>query len=468
MIVTDNGGVANGGVTTFIRTFTVTVTPINQAPTLNAINNPAAINENVTGAPTFNISLTGIGPGPGDAGQFLTVVATSSNPALIPNPTITYSNPATTGTLTYAPASFSSGTAVITVTVTDNGGTSNGGINTFSQMFTVTVNPINQAPTIDNIPDPDPITENNLLVAPITLTGITAGNGDTGQVLNVFATSSNPALIFNPAITYTSPNTTGNLIYSLVPNASGTAVISVTVQDNGGVTNGGVNKTTVTFNVVVLAVDQPPTLDFIPNPASLKVNAGRQTVGLTGIGQGVGDKGQALTITATSSNPALIPDPTVTYTSPSATGSLSFTPVNNSTGTAIITVTVTDDGDLTNGGFNSVTQTFTVAVAPSHIAPVIATTPGSLAYIQGQLPQPIDPGVMITDVDSPTIAQVTVAFTGNFVPSEDELDFVDPTGGLVTTNGFQIDPLTGIGSLTLVPTGVARSIRPPSRWRWRR
>ena len=71
--------------------------------------------------------------------QFVIVTAVSSNPALIPNPTINYTNPSTTGTLTYTPVPNASGTAMITVTVTDNGGTANGGINTFSQTFTVTV-----------------------------------------------------------------------------------------------------------------------------------------------------------------------------------------------------------------------------------------------------------------------------------------------------------------------------------------
>ena len=49
-------------------------------------------------------------------------------------------------------------------------------------------------------------------------------------------------------------------------------------------------------------------------------------------------------MTATSSNTALIPNPTVTYTSPDATGSLSYQPVANQSGTAVITVTVRDAG----------------------------------------------------------------------------------------------------------------------------
>ena len=59
-----------------------------------------------------------------------------------------------------------------------------------------------------------------------------------------------------------------------------------------------------------------------------------------------------------SGNTGLIPNPVVNYTSPNATGSLSFTPVANTYGSATITVTVN------NGGTNNslVTQTFIVTV----------------------------------------------------------------------------------------------------------
>ena len=42
----DSGGTANGGVNTFSQTFTVTVTHVNQAPTLGAITVAAPILEN--------------------------------------------------------------------------------------------------------------------------------------------------------------------------------------------------------------------------------------------------------------------------------------------------------------------------------------------------------------------------------------------------------------------------------------
>ena len=98
----------------------------------------------------------------------------------------------------------------------------------------MTVNPVNQPPTLDPIPNQGPILENTSGAQTVSLTGITDGIGDTGQSLTVTATTNNTALITNPVVTYTSPQRTGTLTYSLQPNASGTATITVTVTDSGG------------------------------------------------------------------------------------------------------------------------------------------------------------------------------------------------------------------------------------------
>jgi len=104
-------------------------------------------------------------------------------------------------------------------------------------------------------------------------------------------------------------------------------------------------------------INAPPTLNPIPKPAPIAINASQQTLTLTGITTG-GEPGQTLTVTAVSSNPSLIPDPTVTYTSPETTALLAYTPLAGAVGTAIITVTV-DDGASNN---SSVSRTFTVTV----------------------------------------------------------------------------------------------------------
>src|SRR5262245_15841820 len=122
----------------------------NQPPTLNAINDPPAILEDA-GQQTINLS--GISAGPGET-QNLSVTVTSSNPALIPTPTVNYTSPNSTGSLTYTPVANQSGSSVITVKVQDDGGTANGGIDTFTRTFTVHVDPVNDAPTLDTINSP--------------------------------------------------------------------------------------------------------------------------------------------------------------------------------------------------------------------------------------------------------------------------------------------------------------------------
>ena len=157
--------------------------------------------------------------------------------------------------------------------------------------------------------------------------------------MTVTAASSNPALIPNPAVTYTSPSQTGTITYTSAPNATGTAVITVTVTDSGGTANGGMNSFSQTFTITVMPVNQPPTLNVIPNPTAIPENSSAQNILLGGITAGPGQS-EIVTITATSSNTGLIPNPTVSYISPATVGTLSYTPVPFTYGTAVITVTL--------------------------------------------------------------------------------------------------------------------------------
>src|SRR5262249_56419093 len=119
---------------------------------------------------------------------------------------------------------------------------------------------------------------------------------------------------------------------------------------------GGPHNTplTRTSTVSVNAVHQPPTLTPFPHVA-ITNNAGLQTVNLSGITSGATNENQTLTVTASSSNTGLIPNPTVNYTSPNTNGTLTFTPAVNRNGIATVTVTVNDGGTSNN----TVTRTFT-------------------------------------------------------------------------------------------------------------
>jgi len=222
-----------------------------------------------------------------------------------------------------------------------------------ASVVNITINAVDDLPTLAAISDPDPLLED---AGPqiIGLSGIAAGGGES-QVLTVTAVSNNTALIPHPGVTYTSPGTTGSLSYTPVADQSGTAIITVTVTDAGG------KAAERAFTVSVSPVNDAPTLSAISDPTAIPVSAEQQTVNLAGITAGGGES-QLITVTAVSDNPGLIPNPTVTYTGGSQTGSLAYTPVSGKSGSAVITVTVSDSGGVADGGSNSVQQTFTVVV----------------------------------------------------------------------------------------------------------
>ena len=228
----------------------------------------------------------------------------------------------------------------------------------------------NQQPTLNTLAA---VTINeNATAQTVSLSGISSGSVSENQTLIVTATSSNPTLIPNPSVTYTSPNATGSLSFAPTFNNNGTATISVTVND-GAATN---NTITRTFTVTVRSVNQVPTLDPIAN-VTINQNSGVQTVSLSGITSGAANENQTLTVTASSGNTSLIPNPTVNYASANATGSLSFAPVTNAFGSATLTVTV-NDGGASN---NVVTRTFTVTVNQVNTAPTITAIPAQTVVV---------------------------------------------------------------------------------------
>ncbi len=170
---------------------------------------------------------------------------------------------------------------------------------------------------------------------------------------HVFAATADTVYEFN--------QTSVHLAYDPVQNFFGTDTFTYTVSD----LNGGVSTAVVT--VTVNAVNDAPTLDDPADPPTLNESASQQTVSLSGISTGGGET-QVLAITATSNNQTLLPDGNITieYTSANPTGTLRFTPAANTFGTAVVTVTVSDeglDGDIfqtaDNGTFS---QQFTVEV----------------------------------------------------------------------------------------------------------
>jgi len=115
------------------RVFTINLTDVNEVPTLATIANQTICYTRTS----QNVALTGISAGP-ETSQTTSLSVSSNNAGLFD--ALTVSGTGATATLVYQVKSGVVGTATVTVTVKDNGGTANGGVDTYSRTFVITVN----------------------------------------------------------------------------------------------------------------------------------------------------------------------------------------------------------------------------------------------------------------------------------------------------------------------------------------
>jgi len=197
----------------------------------------------------------------------LMVGATSSNTALIPDPTVDYTSPNGGGSLAYAPLADQNGSAVITVTVMDSAGTANGGADTTQVAFTVVVNPVNDTPVVD---DQSLVTDTETpIVVDLTGTDI-EGDNLTYALVGDF---SNPALGSLTDFEQGPPGLPVNearVTFVPVGNGpTGTGSFVYEVCDDGAPPGPACAQATVTIQVVETLNDPPA-----PRPDAVRVGPG--------------------------------------------------------------------------------------------------------------------------------------------------------------------------------------------------
>lgn len=298
----------------------------------------------------------------------ITITATSSNTAVIPNPTVTYVSPAGTGSLVLNPNVLATGESVISVTVS--------AANTTPKVMTFKVKVVpNVAPSIQAIPNVLAKKGQNLILA---LKNISDNNAESTQTLAITATSSNSAVVPSVSITHNPTDYVGSLSFTASASAptGSVSTITVTSKDNGGVAAGGADTGTSTFTVTVYEdVNNKPTIDSIP-PKSIKAEVANENMPLTGISDG--DKSnQTLTFEATASNNTIVTNLSIGQVV-NGVATLSFAKTG-AAGTATITVTATDNGgNAGNNGNQSFSRTFQIT---SIIPPVYGLATNYIPYI---------------------------------------------------------------------------------------
>jgi hypothetical protein len=230
---------------------------VNDVPSFAGVDGTdQTVNEDA-GAQSVSNFATAISAGPmNEDGQVLTFNVNNDNTTLFSvQPSI---DPAT-GELTYTAAADAFGTATVTVTLSDDGMTLNGGVDTSaSQTFDIVINPVNDVPMFTL--DTDEITLDEDSVAQTVeefATAIFAGPAnESGQELTFDVSSDNTTLFdVQPSI---DPDT-GDLTFTTALNANGSATVTVSLSDDGGVARDGVDTSAEqTFTITVDPVNDAP------------------------------------------------------------------------------------------------------------------------------------------------------------------------------------------------------------------
>ncbi len=325
--VSDEGGLKSNE-----ATITVTVNPVNDPPL--ATNDNVVTDEGVV--VTFNVIANDTDPDGSINGSTVNLTNAAGG-------TFT----ASSGEVTFTPTPGFNGTATANYTVKDNAGlTSN------TATISVTVNAVN-----------DP---------PVALPDAATMNEDASAIsINVISNDSDPDGSVNPAsITLNSQTNgtfsataAGTVTYQPPPNFYGTATARYTVKDNEGLSSG---ETTIT--VTVSPVNDTPSFTPIQHQRVLE-NSAVKSITITGISAGPSEN-EALTLTASSSNPALVPHPVIVYNGSATNATLTFKPQPGQFGTVSITVELTDTGQ---GGSNKFTNTFQIEVVEVRFTSVPVT-----------------------------------------------------------------------------------------------
>jgi uncharacterized delta-60 repeat protein len=278
----------------------------------------------------------------------------------------------------------------------------------------------------------------------ITLTGITAG-GSESQPLRVTAVSSDVTIVPHPAVTYISPDTSGSLKLSPLPDKSGSAVITVTVEDGGFdgdlntvVDNASVSRSfTVTVNEVndapVLAaignktVNELATLAFTASTTDADLPANTLTYSLVGAPSGAtinsttgvfswtpteaqGPGSYTLTVKVTDNgSPALSDEEQITVTVNEVNDAPALAAIGNKTVNELATLTFT--ASATDADLPANTLTYSLVGAPS--GATINSTTGVFSWTptEAQGPGSYTLTVKVTDNGSPAMTdeeQITV------------------------------------------------------------
>ncbi len=228
----------------------INLAPVNDIPFVNPISDLYLMED----SHNLLLPITGINAGPANETQNLSVKVFTD---FVNVSDIQYSSPEDTGLVIIDPVENVFGIIPVTIQIEDDGGTINGGIDTFSTTFNIHIAPVNDPP-IFNFTEIE-ISED--LETAVELTGIQPGPGETDQQILMSVKSNNTDILPHPVLIYNTPDTTATLTFSTIPNIFGTTSITIYMSDDGGTEFGGKDSTSYIIPVEIISINDKPA-DF--------------------------------------------------------------------------------------------------------------------------------------------------------------------------------------------------------------
>ena len=294
----------------------VTVTPVNDPPVL-----PPLLNRTILEDTALTLTLAGSDIDGTDTLSYGAIIAANTVSAQVNG-----------NQITLTPAANWNGSTRVAVVVDDNSGALNA---RFTNSFTLTVTPVNDAPVIQLIFDSVVAEDNQLLIS------LQATDAD-GDSVSFQATSIETVILQVEG---------SSLRASFQTNWNGAAGITVMADDNSGTTNA---TTSTSFTVVVTPENDLPILSWIGDRSTAE------------------DTPLHLNLSALDPDfdtPVFSASPHINNLVVGLTnGLLTVTPFGNWHGSGMITVAVTDASGQTNSASS---ETFTVSVLPVNDPPLL-------------------------------------------------------------------------------------------------
>jgi autotransporter-associated beta strand protein len=293
---------------------TITVGPYNSCPSISRVASLTIDEDTSTGLLPFTVGDMESAPGA------LTVTKASSDTTLVPLSRIVLSGTGASRTVKVTPALNRSGTALITLTVND-------GNSTALTTFRLTVNEINDPPTISSVGDV--VTNEDIATAAIPFT---VGDLETPDSLVVTRSSSNLALIPVANIVLSGSGSDRTVTVTPAPNKFGTATITITVSD-GALSASETFTVTVNAQPTISSITQKNTPEDTPKEVSFTIGD-------------VETPADSLVLSGNSSNTALVSNTNLVFAGSGTSRTVTITPIPNQSGTTTITLTVTDEAGV--------------------------------------------------------------------------------------------------------------------------